>query len=164
MIELQYLNALRIICTHLSDYQINWVVTGSLGMALQGMDIEVHDIDIQTDQQGAYKIESKFPEYVVMPVHYSESERIRSHLGKLEIDGIRVEIIGDIQKLLNDHVWEEPVKVERYRHWIRYEGMQVPVLSLEYEYQAYLKLGRTEKAEKMKKWLEENPISKTRAG
>lgn len=29
-------------------------------MALQGMDIEVHDIDIQTNQYGAYEIESFF--------------------------------------------------------------------------------------------------------
>jgi hypothetical protein len=34
------------------------------------------------------------------------------------------------------------------------EGIQIPVLSLEYEYQAYLKLGRIEKAERLKKWLQ----------
>lgn len=32
--------------------------------------------------------------------------------------------------------------------------MQVPVLSLEYEYQAYLKLGRIDKAEILRKWLQ----------
>jgi len=32
--------------------------------------------------------------------------------------------------------------------------MQVPVLSLEYEYQAYLKLGRIDKAEMLRKWLQ----------
>jgi hypothetical protein len=31
--------------------------------------------------------------------------------------------------------------------------MKVPVLSLEYEYQAYMKLGRTDKAEMLRKWL-----------
>jgi hypothetical protein len=34
--------------------------------------------------------------------------------------------------------------------------MHVPVLSLEYEYQAYRKLGRKERADKMEKWLKEN--------
>ncbi|PKO13224.1 MAG: hypothetical protein CVU39_20210 [Chloroflexi bacterium HGW-Chloroflexi-10] len=156
MIEQHYRNTLRKIYARLHDHQINWVVTGSLGMALQGMELEVHDIDIQTDQRGAYKIESVFSEYVVSAVHYAESERIRSHLGALEIDGVKVEIMGDIQKLLSDQIWEEPVPIEQYKHWIQYEGMQVPVLSLEYECQAYLKMGRTEKAERIKKWLEEN--------
>lgn len=31
--------------------------------------------------------------------------------------------------------------------------MQIPVLSLEYEYQAYLKLGRVNKAKMLWKWL-----------
>lgn len=125
-------------------------------MALQGMDIEVHDIDIQTDRQGAYEIEDLFSEYIVKAVHYSASERIRSHFGSLEIDGIKVEIMGDIQKLIDSQVWEEPVKVEQYRRWVNFEGMQVPVLSLEYECDAYLKLGRIEKAAKIKRWMEED--------
>jgi hypothetical protein len=38
--------------------------------------------------------------------------------------------------------------------------MQVPVLFLEYEYQAYLKLGRIDKAEMLRKWLQgENETS-----
>ena len=69
MIEPCYLSVLRKICIRLSNCQRNWVVTGSLGMALQGMDIEVHDIDIQTDEQGASEIEGLLFEYVVNPVH-----------------------------------------------------------------------------------------------
>jgi hypothetical protein len=134
MIEEKYLSTLRKIHARLKDGRAKWVVTGSLGMALQGMDIEVHDIDIQTDRQGAYKIESKFPEYVIAPVHYSESERIRSYFGKLDIVGVKVEIMGDIQKRVNEQTWEEPVKVDHYRHWVEIEGMQIPVLSLEYEH------------------------------
>lgn len=155
MIESQYLNALRKLCVRLNDCQSIWVITGSLGMVLQGMDLEVHDIDIQTDQHGAYEIESLFSEYVVKAVHYLASERICSHFGTLEIDGVKVEIMGDIQKLLDNQTWEEPVKIEKYRQWINLEGIQVPVLSVEDEYRAYLKLGRIEKAEKIKKWLEE---------
>ncbi|MFW6136266.1 MAG: hypothetical protein ACOC7N_05545 [Chloroflexota bacterium] len=39
----------------------------------------------------------------VKPVHATESEVIRSRLGMLEIDGIEVPIVGDIQKRLHDH-------------------------------------------------------------
>ena len=60
MIEMQYLKTLRKIHTRLEDNKINWVVTGSLGMALQGMDVEVHDIDIQTDKDGATRSKAVF--------------------------------------------------------------------------------------------------------
>ena len=153
MIELEYLNALHKIYLLLKDCPINWVVTGSLGMVLQGMDIEVHDIDLQTDKEGAYEIERRFSKYVVNPVCFSTSGRIRSHFGALEIDSIRVEIMGDIQKRLDNQAWEEPVKVESHRCWVVIDEMQIPVLSLDYEYQAYLKLGRNEKAEMLRKWL-----------
>ena len=153
MIEPSYLNVLRKILMCLNECQAPWVITGSLGMALQGMDIPVHDIDLQTDRPGAYEIESKFPEYVIMPVRYSQAERIRSHFGQLEIDGVQVEIMGDLQKRIDAETWEEPVRVERYRRWVEMEGIQVPVLSLTYEYQAYLKLGRSEKAAMLREWL-----------
>lgn len=149
----QTLDTLRLIYTRLAGCRAHWAVTGSLGMALQGMEMEVHDIDLQTDPAGAYEIEGLLSEYIASPVRYTVSERIRSHLGKLEINGVRVEIIGGVQKRLEDGTWEEPIKVERHRVWVEIDGMQIPVLSLEYEYQAYRRLGRIEKAEMLKEWL-----------
>jgi hypothetical protein len=154
MIPAAHLHTLRMIVNCLKGKPINWTLTGSVGMALQGMPLEVHDIDIQTDKGGAYEIEGCLTEYVVKPVCYCESERIRSHLGMLEINGIQVEIMGGIQKRCENQAWEEPVRVELYRLWLDIERMQVPVLSLEYEYQAYLKLGRIEKAGKLRDWLQ----------
>lgn len=154
MIDLRYLTALQIIYERLKGSDTVWAITGSFGMALQGMDLPVHDIDIQTDQQGAYGIERELAEYAVVPVRYIQSERIRSHLGKLEIDSIQVEIMGAIQKRVDNQIWEQPVRVEEHLKWVEIEGMQIPVLSLEYEYQAYKKLGRNEKAEAIKEWLQ----------
>ena len=154
MIESRYLKVLRKLYVLLEDCQITWVVTGSWGMALQGMDIDVHDIDLQTDRNGAYEIERLFSKYVVKPVTFSTSERVRSHFGALKIDSVKVEIIGDIEKRLDDQKWERTINLENYRQWIDIRGMRIPVLALEYEYQAYLKLGRFEKAEMLRKWLQ----------
>ncbi|MEJ2351403.1 MAG: hypothetical protein P8Y03_16570, partial [Anaerolineales bacterium] len=79
----QHLEVLRKILTQLKDRPVNWAVTGSLGMALQGVPVEVHDIDIHTDGDGAYEIERYLAEFVVKPVRYRESEHIRSHFGVL---------------------------------------------------------------------------------
>ena len=154
MIENDYLKVLKKIAIRLKNNSFPWVVTGSFGMALQGISLEIHDIDIQTDKYGAYRFENCFDDFVVQPVRYLESERIRSFFGILEIDGIKVEIMGDIQKLLDRQIWEEPIEIEGHRRYIEADGMLFPVLSLEYEYQAYLKLGRVEKAEMLRNWLQ----------
>lgn len=153
MLPEPHLQVLKIILSHFDDPSIAWVVTGSAGWALQGVPVAVHDIDLQTSRAGAYAIERRLAEFIVTPVRYLESERIRSYLGKFSIGAIQVEVMGDIQKRLEDGSWEEPVQVETYRHWIEVVGLQVPVLSLEYEYQAYLKLGRPEKAQQLWDWL-----------
>lgn len=150
----RHLRALRIILSALEGRPPDWAVTGSLGMALQGVPVEVHDIDLQTDRQGAYTIERLLSAWAVSPVRYLESERIRSHLGALEIEGVRVEIIGAVSKRLENDGWEEPVDVALHRHWVESAGLQVPVLSLAYECEAYRKLGRPEKAELLRAWLD----------
>ena len=154
MIDPVYLDVLRQIHTRLSNTDVNWVVTGSLGFALQGVPIQPNDIDIQTDQVGAYEIERLFSNVVIRKVEFSATERIRSHFGALQIDGIEVEIMGDIQKKGADSVWEEIVNPAHYRQMVEIEGLLVPVLSLEYEYQAYLKFGRLERAKMLRRWLD----------
>ena len=154
MIPQIHLKVLRKLYERLKGSDVNWAVTGSLGFALQGVPVEPHDIDIQTDKEGAYEIERLFYEFVIESVKFKESEKIRSHFGALIIDGIKIEIMGDIQKKLNDE-WEPPVNIDRYKCFVEIEGMKIPVLDLEYEYKAYLKLGRVEKAKMLKKFLEE---------
>ncbi|MGI1690677.1 nucleotidyltransferase domain-containing protein [Thermoanaerobacter uzonensis] len=150
-----FLKVLKKIKDKLDDSDINWALTGSLSFALQGMPVKVHDIDIQTDERGAYEIERLFEKYVIRKVEFSQAEKIRSHFGVLMIDGIKVEIMGDIQKLVDD-VWEEPVDLEKHKKFVYVQGMRIPVLSLDYEYQAYKKMGRIEKAEMIKEWLFKN--------
>ena len=154
VIEPRFVAVLHRIHSRLDRSGIEWAITGSLGMALQGVDVDVHDIDLQTDKAGAYWIAQHFSESVVRPVVYSASERIRSHFGALEIDGVTVEIMGDVQKRLKTGEWEEPVQVRRHMLWVEREGMSLPVLSLEYEYQAYLQMGRVEKARLLQGWLQ----------
>jgi hypothetical protein len=148
-----YINVLRKIVLHLNDTSIHWALTGSTGMVLQGMPLQVHDIDIQTNKAGAYDIEHTFAEYIIKPVRFVESELICSHLGMLEIDGIIVEVMGDIRHRQDNSTWDVPVMVETYKQWLDMDELHVPVMSLDYEYQAYLRLGRIEKADMIRSWL-----------
>jgi hypothetical protein len=155
MIEPCYLSVLRELSRRLDGSGVLWVVTGSLGFALQGMSVAIHDVDIQTDAVGAYEIERRFAAEVARPVAFSQAERIRSHFGALRLHGIDVELMGDIEKRLPDGSWDGPVDVMRHRRWASVTGMQIPVLDLAYEAEAYARLGRTEKAELLRRWLEQ---------
>ncbi|MCL0057053.1 GNAT family N-acetyltransferase [Dehalococcoidia bacterium] len=63
----------------------------------------------------------------------TSSEQIRSHFGALEIKGIKVEIMGDLQKRLANQKWEEPVRIESYRHWIEIDEVRIPVKILPFQ-------------------------------
>jgi 8-oxo-dGTP pyrophosphatase MutT (NUDIX family) len=145
--------ALRLIHARLKDSKLNWALTGSMSFSLQGVPVSVNDIDIQTDAAGAYEIERCFAEYVQRPVSFSATERIQSHFGHLQINGVTVEIMGGLQKRMPDGQWEQPVDPGRYRRFIQVDGMMIPVLSLEYEQQAYLAMGRVEKARLLEAWI-----------
>jgi hypothetical protein len=154
VIPAKFLPAVRTIHAALLETQIDWAVTGSMGMALQGMDLPINDIDIQTDEDGAYEVERRLAQYVVVPVLYKASERMRSRLGKLNVEGVQVEIIGGIQKRTQDGEWDQPVQVAQHRVWVEVEGLSIPVLSLEYEYEAYKIMGRDDKATRIRQWLD----------
>jgi hypothetical protein len=153
-----YFNVLGKIHKRLNKANVNWVVTGSLSFALQGVPVKPNDIDVQTDETGAYEIERRFSEFVTKRVTFSSTKRIRSHFGELRIDGVKVEIMGGVQKRLENGSWEAPVKLKRHKLVIEVEEMQIPVLSLEYEYQAYLMLGRTKKANMLRQWLNDKKM------
>ncbi len=157
MIDQMYVAVLRTIATRLTDQAINWVVTGSLGFALQGLPVQPHDIDLQTDAHGAYALERCFSTSSVRPVRVSQTERIQSHFGAFVLNGIQVEIMGNIQHRRSDGTWDVPIDLQAYKRYVMLENLYVPVLSLVYEEAAYRKLGRIAKANMLRTWLEQNP-------
>lgn len=150
MIPSQHVQTLKTVYHSLRKTDILWAITGSLNFAFQGMRLKVNDIDLQTDASGAYEIERVFAENVAKSVRFSRSGKIGSHWGELNINGVKVEIMGALQKKLPDGTWESPVDVKKHRKFITFEGMNLPVLSLAYEEQAYRVLGRTEKADQIR--------------
>lgn len=153
MIEARFLSVLRQIVSRLADSATIWAIAGSLGLALQGIDVVVHDIDLQTDMPGAFEIERRFADSVIRPIAFSPSERVRSYLGALQIQDLTIEIIGDMQMRLDSGLWEDPVSVQDHLVWLERQGMQLPVMSLEHELEAYLQMGRGAKAQMIRDWL-----------
>lgn len=149
----QFIDAIRDLSATLGE-DVGWALTGSTSFALQGVPIEPNDVDLQTSEEGAYEIANLFPEAVVEAVSFEEAELIRSHFGVLELHGVRVEVMGDVQKRGEDGTWEPPVDVEDHRAVVDVDGRGVPVLSLSYEARAYERLGRTERAALLREYAD----------
>lgn len=153
MIPDEHLNVLRKLYSRIEDNGIDWVVTGSTSFALQGVPVTPNDVDIQTDESGAYEIEELFSDRVIKEVEFSSTERIKSHFGALMIHGILVELMGAVQKYY-DGEWEPPIDIDRHKKFVSLEGMEIPVLDLAYESLAYRRFGRVETADRLEKFLD----------
>lgn len=127
MLLWQHLEALRALEARLRGSDVRWALTGSVSFAPQGLPVEIHDIDAQTDAAGAYALASRFAEAVIRPVAFHEAERIRSHFGAPRLYGVTVEIMGAVAKRLPDGRWEEPVEMEARTCFVEARGLRLPV-------------------------------------
>jgi hypothetical protein len=134
------------LCDRLDDTEITWAVTASTNLALRGIPVEPGDIDVITDGRGAEAIERRFADQVVNEVAWSASaaNRIASQFGALDIDGVRVEIMGDVEHLV-DGEWVSAADVATNREFVAVDGRDVPVTTLERECEGYRELGRDQR-------------------
>ncbi len=125
---------------------VTWALTGSTSFALQGVPVDPRDVDVQTSAHGAYRVEEQFDDCVVEPVTRSTHDGIRSHLGVLSVEDLRVEVMGGLQKRDPGDEWEPPTDLQAHREYVTLDDRRVPVLSLAYEAAAYERLGRDRRA------------------
>lgn len=119
------------------------------------MPLEVHDIDLQITHAGAYCIQDAFVNHVVCPISFSSAERIRSYFGQLSLAGVRVEIMGNIEKKLPDGSWSQAPDLRSEAIVFRWNRLLIPVLGLQYEYEAYKLLGRDRAAASISRKLQD---------
>lgn len=148
-------NVIQELARRLPPDRVAWALTGSGGLAVQGLEVPVGDIDIQTDAQDWRTVQEKFAGNLTRPVSYSRSERIESFFGALEMDGITIEIVGAPRQLCADGTWTPPADPRAHRRLVDVEGHKIPVLDLVWEQKSYLLLGRTAKAELIAAYLAE---------
>jgi hypothetical protein len=122
-----------------------WALTGSAGLRLQGVDVPVHDLDIQTDEKTIYLIEKQLAESIKIPIHLWESPGMRSLDGRAEIEGIEIELLADIAHCQLDGSWRSYTDFSNLI-WLETHAVHIPVFPLEDELAVYEAMGRTEKA------------------
>ncbi|HLO15761.1 MAG TPA: hypothetical protein VK206_13090 [Anaerolineales bacterium] len=143
----QHMEVLSLLVERINPAENLWALTGSAGLRLQGVDLSVNDLDLQTDAKTIYLLEKEFAEFMKVPVHVWESEHTRSHHGQAGINGLQVEFLGDVRHLRSDGTWDVPLDIKSVLVWVEWNKFMIPVLSLVQEVLAYERMGRIQKAE-----------------
>jgi hypothetical protein len=125
----------------------NFAFIGSINLYLQGLDVKPRDIDILTTPEDIKKIDKILAEYRTKDIYYDESEGRNSWRSFYEINGIEIEILGNVNNLCRD-----PKSLDQ-RITILHGEHQVPCVSLENELKAYKKMGRDDKVRLIQDFL-----------
>ena len=140
-----HVQALKSLLELIPPEKFGWVLTGSASLRLQGVDVPVHDLDIECPARDIRNIEKALSEYITIPLHVWESAHIRSLDGKAQLGGVEIELISELQVLKPDNNWKSLIEFDQ-KIWLAWHGFQVPLLPLAAEAVAYKEMGREEKA------------------
>jgi ABC-2 type transport system ATP-binding protein len=124
--------------------KFGWVLTGSASLRLQGVNVPVHDLDIECPGRDIRKIESILSAYITSPVHVWESDQIRSLDGKARIGEVEIELISELEVRKGQGRWRRLFAFGQ-KTWLEKQGTRIPVFPLEVEAEAYRQMGREEK-------------------
>jgi len=147
VIDSRIMEALRTVSSHLKSVNVSWIIVGSVSLALQGVDIEPNDVDILTDKRGAFQIGTLLKEYEVKPVSL-RTDRFKSFYGLYDIQGTKVEVIGDLRVRIDD-TWVPLFDRLKSPNLIEIDSMTMPVSSLRDQLLVYEKLGREKDEERI---------------
>lgn len=137
--------ALHLILDRLAEREIPWALSGSAALFLNGMQVEVHDLDLTTDETGVRAIADALAEFVVTPPGWWETDKFASQFARLQVDGGQVDIVGRpfVVKRAEGTVALQPWSIRRN---IAFEGRKLPIIPLEAQLIAYVMMERETKA------------------
>jgi hypothetical protein len=122
---------------------LEYKVVGGASAALHSLPLPVKDLDLEVSAEAAYRFQQFFQSYTIQPVALSESPDYRSHFGKFELDGLKIDVMGDLHRREGDRwvpTWTRTLDL------LDLDGVSIRVSSLEEETLGYIRRGRLERA------------------
>lgn len=138
--------------------EYDYVIRGTASLVLQGFDMVAADIDVLCDGKTALLCNALFKEYLIEPVKFSESANFKSFFGKVAIDGVPVEIMGEFQIKDIHGDWSAKFCGENPTILL-IDGVSVKVTKPEDELHMFALMGRWNAFHKLKKAI--GPVEKS---
>jgi S-adenosylmethionine-dependent methyltransferase len=135
-------SVLRKLAGDLAHYGISYTLTGSANLALHGVPLLVNDLDLEMSAEDARRFQECYAKFAKMPVALRQDEHYRSYFGRFEMDGVVLEVMGDLQR------WEAGAWIataNMTRQQLDLDGVAVQAAWLEEETLANLRRGRLER-------------------
>ena len=125
--------ALATFCDICKDHSIDFYLIGSITASARGVAIDPRDIDAIVDINDLPVLEKAFAAYITAPIAPCPPDEVVGLFGKLEIDGVNVEISALPQNQFGRHTIE----------MFCWNGHILKAQSLELLYKVYKKDART---------------------
>ena len=152
-LDRKIIETLKLIHDVFQENEIRWVLAGSASLAIHGIDVRVEDIDVIADRDSALKIARLLSDFQIEELKYSSSETYRSYRVVFSVNGVRVDVLGDLQERIGnrwiDLTWriDSAEKIEMY-------GRTFPLSPLADQLRSYAGSDREKDVEKAGKILE----------
>jgi len=147
--------ALLALLEKIKDQDIDWWLVGSAALAVRGIDVSPHDIDLSVDDAGANKLGEVLLDYLVQPVEAAQ-DWICNWFGRAFLH-TRIEWVGGVDGRADTPETSDfgPIAVKR-RETINWNGYQLQVPPLDLQLIVSERRGLTERAEKIKHFMMKN--------
>lgn len=139
-----------------------YAIRGTASLVLQGLAMNVDDVDILCDAKTALSANAKLSDYLVEQVIFKESPKFKSYFGKFLIDRVNVEIMGDWQIFSDKKGWSKVYTAdpENITH-VKVDDAEIPVTTVELELEVFALMGRWTAYQKIRQLSEENSKSQS---
>lgn len=131
---------------------------GTSSLVLQGLEMNVDDIDIVCDKKTALLCNELLKDSLITEVTFSESEKYKSYFGKFNILDVPVEIMGEWQIKDTKGSWSEPI-LGKERIKLGLLGEEIYVTTIESELAVFAKMGRWTAYQKILRQVKEKKES-----
>ena len=147
--------ALLALLEKIKDQDIDWWLVGSAALAVRGIDISPHDIDLSVDDAGANKLGEVLLDYLVQPVEAAQ-DWICNWFGRAFLHA-RIEWVGGVDERADTPDMSDfgPTAATR-RETINWHGHELQVPPLDLQLMVSERRGLTERAEKIKHFMMNN--------
>lgn len=117
------------------NLQEDWAFVGSTASYIEGQKVIPSDIDIMTTKVGVEYFTSKLTEFIIVPLYFDDSKKGSSWYIKLLINGIEVEIMGElVVKGDKDSISvSREAKIWQYLINKEFKGLSIPLFPDEFQ-------------------------------